>query len=123
MHLEGRVLYGEVYGWVADLRYGHRPGHVSFVAFDIFDPATGRFHDYDEFTRAVEALGIPLAPVLYRGPWDPLRIAEWTEGPSRLFPGHIREGAVVRPVRERFDERVGRVILKQHGEGYLLGER
>jgi len=27
---------------------------------------------------------------------------------------------VVKPVRERFDERVGRVILKLHGEGYLV---
>lgn len=27
---------------------------------------------------------------------------------------------VVHPVKERYDHRVGRVILKLHGEGYLL---
>lgn len=26
---------------------------------------------------------------------------------------------VVRPVKERWDDRIGRVVLKIHGEGYL----
>jgi len=33
---------------------------------------------------------------------------------------HMREGCVIHPVRERFDERLGRVIVKMVGEDYLL---
>jgi hypothetical protein len=34
--------------------------------------------------------------------------------------GNIREGFVVRPLKERFDGEIGRVILKYIGESYLL---
>jgi len=33
---------------------------------------------------------------------------------------HIREGVVVKPVKERWNERVGRVIMKYIGEEYEL---
>ncbi len=33
---------------------------------------------------------------------------------------HVREGVVVKPLVERWDQEVGRVFLKQPGEGYLL---
>lgn len=38
------------------------------------------------------------------------------------MPGadHVREGFVVKPIRERQDPRLGRVFLKMAGEGYLL---
>jgi hypothetical protein len=36
---------------------------------------------------------------------------------------HVREGFVVRPVRERYDPAVGRVILKLHGEGFHTRRR
>ena len=32
---------------------------------------------------------------------------------------HVREGSVVRPVRERVDLRLGRTVLKIVGNGYL----
>jgi len=34
----------------------------------------------------------------------------------------VREGWVGRPVKERYDHRVGRVILKMVGEGYLMSK-
>lgn len=36
-----------------------------------------------------------------------------------MLADHVREGMVVKPVHERFDDRIGRVVLKLHGEGYL----
>lgn len=42
------------------------------------------------------------------------------EGLSILGNGAcIREGFVVRPIKERYDSHIGRMILKYHGEGYL----
>jgi len=33
---------------------------------------------------------------------------------------HVREGIVVKPLTERWSSTIGRVFLKQPGEGYLL---
>ena len=64
-------------------------------------------------------LDIPAVPELYRGPWSP-DLARLAEGATVLGNGaHVREGWVVRPVRERVHPDLGRVILKRHGEGYL----
>jgi hypothetical protein len=117
----GIVLFGEAYGQVQDLKYGaddHR-----LVLFDAMDTNTRRFLDYDEFAALADLLGIPTAPVIYRGPW----VAElwpdfkaFAEGPTVIGGGvHTREGWVLRPTVERTDRRLGRVILKFVGEGYL----
>ena len=39
---------------------------------------------------------------------------------SVIGADHVREGFVVKPTAECFDDRIGRVILKMVGEGYLL---
>lgn len=114
----GFVIYGEVFGQVQDLTYGHdRGAPASFRMFDIYDANTGSWMDYDEAVGFAEVLGIPVVPTLHRGPWsrDLLSLAE---GPSTLA-SHTREGFVVRPVKERWHRRVGRVVLKMVGEGYL----
>ena len=113
----GLVLYGEVYGRVQELRYGLGDG-VRFAVFDALDLSTGRYLDHDRLVERVDALGLPRVPLLYRGPWRELP-AGLAEGATTLGGEHVREGFVVRPVMERFDDRVGRVILKLHGEGYL----
>lgn len=120
---EGIAIYGEVYGWVQDLRYGHNPGAVSLMLFDAMDLSTFRYLDYDAFVDLAKSLDVPTVPILYRGPWkESLKaLAEGKSvllGPSKAID-HVREGFVAKPVKERFDERVQRVILKYHGEGYL----
>ncbi|MEM3097506.1 MAG: RNA ligase (ATP) [Nitrososphaerales archaeon] len=116
---DGFVFYGEIYGWVQDLRYGHKKNEISIAIFDIFDMSSSKWLDYDEFKNMVDAAGLPTVPVLYRGPWSK-EVLKYAEGPTSMGGGHVREGIVIRPVKERFDERIGRVILKYHGEGYLL---
>lgn len=114
----GIAVYGEVYGAVQDLNYGHVKGHTSLVLFDAMDTKTRRYLDYNDFLDLCQTLELPAAPALYQGPWsDDLR--SHSEGKSVLYPGNIREGFVVRPMKERFDQLVGRVVLKLVGEGYL----
>lgn len=64
-------------------------------------------------TRSVCFYGRPVHPAMRDD------LAEHAEGASVLARGAcIREGFVVRPTRERFDERIGRVIAKLVGETY-----
>ncbi len=115
------VVYGEVFGQVQDLKYGSRPGQLFLRLFDALDCKSRRYLDYDAFASLAGELGLDTAPVLHRGPWDPAALRPASNGPSTL-PGaaHTREGFVVRPVRERHDLALGRVILKLVGEDYLL---
>ena len=58
-----------------------------------------------------------LGQVPYEGPRSVAALAR-----GRGFAGnHVREGVVVRPLRERWDPVVGRVILKYLCDDYLLG--
>ena len=115
----GMLFYGEVFGQVQDLRYGSKPGEVFLRFFDVFDPAASRWFDRDERLALCSGLGLPTVPDLHVGPWDPALLT-LAEGQSTLAAAdHVREGIVIKPVRERFDDRIGRVILKCHGESYL----
>ena len=81
--------------------------------------ALGRYLDRDDFLRMCDVLGLDVAPDLYRGPWS-ANLISLAEGRSTLDPSHVREGIVIKPVRERWDGHLGRVILKYVGEGFLL---
>lgn len=109
------IVYGEVYGWVQELRYGAAQGQVWFRAFDLRHGTAWLPH------AEARALGaaLPWVPVLYEGPYDAVKIEALAEGPSTLYPKHVREGCVVKPLVEREDAHIGRVQLKIVGSGYL----
>jgi RNA ligase (TIGR02306 family) len=111
------TLFGETVG-VQDLRYGFPPGELGANFFDL--RVDGRYVDADVLTSQLTRpeVALPQVPVLHVGPYDPELVRFLAEGRSTLAD-HVREGVVVRPARERRDDRVGRVILKHVGEGYL----
>jgi RNA ligase (TIGR02306 family) len=113
------VLFGEVYGKVQSLRYGVDAG-IRFAAFDLL--IDGKYADYDVFVETCARHGVATTPPLFHGAFSLETIRALAEGRTAM-PGadHIREGVVVRPVRERLDPKIGRVILKYVGDGYLLG--
>ncbi len=114
------IFFGELYGQVQDLKYGVKSG-VQFRCFDVFDAKKMCYLDHDDAITITGELGIPWVPVLYRGFWKP-ELSNLCEGKSMLAD-NIREGFVVKPVKERYDDRIGRVILKRHGESFLLRKR
>jgi hypothetical protein len=115
---EGIVFYGEVYGQVQDLRYGVNSG-ARVVLFDAYSIYEGRYLDYDDYDETVYGL-MPQVPVLYRGPWK-RELMDMAEGKTVLGrEQHVREGFVVKPIRERLHDETGRVILKLVGQGYNL---
>ncbi|HEX4795485.1 MAG TPA: RNA ligase (ATP) [Humisphaera sp.] len=113
------ILFGEVYGKVQSLRYGVAGG-VRFAAFDLL--IDGKYADADEFFAHCARHGVATVPTLFRGGFSLDATRQLAEGNSSM-PGaeHIREGVVVRPIRERQDPKLGRVILKYVGDGYLFG--
>ena len=114
------ILFGETYGAkVQSLHYGHEKDRA-FIAFDIL--VDGKYLDYDEFKGLCDKYAIPTCPVIYRGPFSLAAIKTAAEGKTIIGGDHIREGVVVRPVKERNDPRIGRLVLKYLSEAYLLSK-
>lgn len=116
-------IFGEVFGeGVQDLGYGasartDRPG---YAAFDVSAVVDGQ----QVWLSAPELLDgeLPLAPELWRGPFDPETVLGHAQG-RETFSGrelHLREGVVVRPVTERWSPVLGgRAIAKVVSDAYL----
>lgn len=111
------VVYGEIIG-SQSLKYGIKPGEVRFAAFDLLNHATGLW--VDGAAARELASDIPWAPVVeHEMPFGFERVCELAEGRTLIAgANHVREGIVARPVKERTDPRLGRVILKVVGVGY-----
>lgn len=106
------ALYGEVYGQVQNLKYGTKQNEIKFAAFDIL--VSGKWLDFPEFIELCKKYEIPHVPILTDSfPFDFEKVKEFALGNSTI-PGanHIREGCVVGPIKERWDDKLGRVKLK-----------
>ncbi len=116
----GEVVFGENFGHVQKLRYGHGPNEISFAAFDIMKD--GRWLDHHEFYDKTWNYQIPTAPLVNppQVPYDFDTICALAEGPS-LWPGAvcIREGIVLSPLKNRWHTKIGRVKLKVVSATYL----
>lgn len=117
-NIPGVGIYGEVHGYTRGFPYGVPVGEVGLRLFDAIKTKTREFFGVDDFLNLAQALRVPTVPILHSGPWSP-ELRALAEGPSTIG-GHVREGFVVRPTAERVDRSCGRVILKLHGEGFLL---
>jgi hypothetical protein len=98
------VLFGERFGCVQDMKYGHENGQFSFRAFDI--ALNGRWIDYDEKIKWFAAFKVPMVPEVYRGPYSFDKIQELTEGPTMVTDKvtgekNFREGIVILTTKER----------------------
>lgn len=122
MELPGIVVFGEVYGKVQELRYG-LCNKTDLVLFDAYDATCGRWVGRDMLIHIAFMTGVPLAPLVYTGPYLEDLAYELAEGPSTLCGDHPREGVVIEPLVPRWDDRVGRVKLKLVGEGYMTHKK
>jgi len=112
------ILFGEVYGKVQSLRYGING--IAFRAFDLL--VDGKYLDAQKFFDLCRQHQVDTVPTLHIGDFDLAMVKQLSDGRSTVSGADcIREGVVVRPQTERTDPKVGRVILKYVGDGYLLG--
>ncbi|MFJ5800238.1 RNA ligase (ATP) [Streptomyces decoyicus] len=119
-------VYGEVYGdGVQDLGYGadSRRGEPAYAVFDIAVDIGGqlRWLDPQELTAVLDGR-LPVVPTLYSGPYEAGLVMELAEGRETLSGRavHLREGVVVRPLRDRYSAELGgRAIAKVVSGAYL----
>ena len=114
------IMFGEVFGTQKKMKYG-LPGQFGFRLFDIM--VDGAYWDWDKTVSLAQECQVETVPVLYRGPFSLAKIAELSKGLSTIEGAdHIREGVVVRPVKERLNDKVGRAILKYVSDDFLVGD-
>lgn len=118
---ENFTIYGEVYGSVQNLKYGHANGSIALAVFDIWNENVTEWIDYDDARSMIIPFVDAWVPEVYRGPFDAELLKELSDGPSLISgANHIREGIVVKPLHERFDNAIGgRVQVKLVGRKYL----
>lgn len=107
----GKVLFGEVFGWVASLRYGKKQGEIHFRAFDVWNQAEGQWE------LPPEELSVP---VLYEGPFSQEIADQYVDGDTHIEGAeHFREGVVIEPLPPRRDPHIGRCKFKYVSNVYL----
>jgi len=82
-----------------------------------------RYLDHDELRATLARFSVPSVPVLWQGPFSLAVVQEHAAGKTSFDDRHIREGVVVRPLHERTDPRIGRVVMKYLADAYLLDEK
>lgn len=121
------AIFGESFGSVQDLKYGHN-GTYGFVMFDIKiefvnsdGTFTSRWLNPDEVTRIAEKTNVPTPPVLYEGAFSLDVVIEKASGKEQVSgtEAHIREGVVIRPKLRTDLEMGGTKIAKYVSDAYL----
>ena len=118
------TLRGELYGQVQKgYNYGLKKGKVGVVLFDIMRPDL-TYLDFDSFNEICFRYVMHAVPIIGRIPYNFDKVVELAEGPSLLERRNgsdketPREGVVVKPIKERLNDRFERVIYKVIGHGY-----
>lgn len=110
------VLYGEIYGWVQELKYGAKAGELKFRAFDILN-GTEYLNAMDFIKALPEEHRVPDFGI---HPFDFEALQKLADGQTTIRgASHIREGIVVKPVIERQHWKLGRVMVKMVSNAYL----
>lgn len=133
---KGYAVYGEIVGdgIQKNYTYGCRPGEHKLFIYDV--KYNGEYLDYDinlemapeklnggeyaTFLEAVKAFRLEPVPCLYVGPYDREIVDKLRDGDSHIGNQPVREGVVIRTIRERKTSSLGRVILKYISDAYYL---
>lgn len=115
----GFCVYGEIVGGVGGFKYGFTSDKCKFFAFDILKPDS-TWMEVKEFMETCTNYEIPTVPVLGIFPFDFDDIVKRADDMySCLCPTQIAEGICVRPIKERWNDAIGRVHLKIKNPTYL----
>ncbi len=115
-----KILYGEIYTPGKKYTYGLDHGVMGFRAFDIYLGDRKWQPPYWLIDDSSWISNLKKVPVLYNGPFDAAKIEAMAEQDSTLGWGkHLMEGVVIKPMRERIDPQVGRVMVKLISNRYL----
>lgn len=111
----GIILYGEVFGNIQRLKYNFKKGDYGIRIFDAFYKDS--FIDNQDLYKLE---GLNFVPHIYRGPYSKEIVEHNLSGMSKIEGApNIREGIVIKPIKERFDRKIGRVALKAVSPEFL----
>ena len=115
----GYGLYGEVTPQQG-VKFEYGSKEPQLFAFDIRTPeGTWVGHNNDDLAPLIDGFQMQWVPLLYEGPYKYIRWDQ-VEGQTTVRGAKgIREGFVIRPIRERHVRGLGRLILKVVSNAYL----
>jgi len=114
-------IYGEIVGGgiQKNYTYGLSPSEHEFYAYDI--SINGKYLDPIAFRQICGCIGVKTVPLLYIGPYSQEKMKELCAGDSVIGGQKIREGIVIKPIRETTCY-IGRKVLKYLNDQYLLSD-
>jgi RNA ligase (TIGR02306 family) len=117
---KGFSLYGEIVGTniQKNYAYGCVPGEHKLFVYDI--KMKNRYLSYAAFALFCDDAGLPRVPFLYAGPFELEKIKAMTLGDSLIAGQKVREGVVIKPIKEEVSYKLGRKVLKYVSDEYLL---
>lgn len=119
---EVATIYGEMTGPSIQGNIYKQISHKIFV----FDIKIGdKFMDASDYMEFIKTHNVNVAPILYVGKLREFMgdktIVQVSNGNSIIYPGTLREGIVIKPIKERNVDGFGRLIIKQRDPIYLAG--
>ena len=113
---EDYIIYGEIFGKkIQELEYGMED--IDAVFFDV--KYKDKYLDFNEAKEFFRVRNLRYVPILYYGKYSNEELKKHTEGNSCLCVNQIREGCVVKSLKEEYNNRIGRKILKSINLEYL----
>lgn len=110
------IIFGEIFGDVQDMKYGHEAGKWSFRVFDI--SIDGKYMDYDDKVQACAKHLVTMVPQIYRGPFSKEKVQAFVGGLTTICdadeagPFKEREGIVITTVKERTENHPGKFFSR-----------
>jgi RNA ligase (TIGR02306 family) len=122
-----KVFFAECVGQVKGFRYDSEIVDGQLLTklhfYDVYDPIERRYLDYEEGLEMILAAGLTPSKEIYKGPWlGNDKMFPLGEGKSSWNEKHVREGWVMKPLKERHVDKVGRWQLKYVSEAYSLAK-
>ena len=121
---EGVYALGETTGGgLQDLSYGLGRGEFRFQVFDLYigDRRKGRWLARDAMVAVCGEVGVTCVPEIARLGYDAKAVRSLAKGESTIKGAtHGREGVVIRLAKERWDAKLGRVIVKVISPRHLM---
>lgn len=112
------IIYAEVIGPGIQKGYDYGLQEQEIRVFDIM--INKKYQDWDVVVAICKMFNLPTVQEVYRGPYS-LDIRKHAAAVDE-YNGkkYVREGVVIRPLKEKKDPHCGRVIFKFLNEAYLL---
>jgi len=114
------IIYAEIVGPKIQkgYDYGIEDGEIEIVIFDVkYD---GQYINWGDLQFLCVDNKISCAHSVYEGEWYPDLVKKAEKVDEYNGKKFTREGIVIKPIKERWDEKCGRVIFKAINPAYLL---